>query len=97
MDSVFLEIFSASSLVSNFEEQGIPFRATSDGTNEIFSFNPLTKVKNIDFFNSLGAIVSSISLTPRETWHEVPLNQFPPGFYFARLGDQVAKFVVPPR
>jgi hypothetical protein len=97
IDSVFLQISPANSFVSNFPEQNIPFRITSDGANEFFSFNPSPNVMNIDIFNTLGMVVSTISLSQSETWHEVPFNQLPPGIYFARLGDQVAKFVVPPR
>lgn len=97
MDSVFLEISLASSIVSNFVEQNIPFRVTSDGANEMFSFNSSSSGGYLNVIDMLGRIAFSIFLLPSETWHEVQLEQFPPGCYFARLGDQVAKFVVPPR
>jgi len=69
----------------------------SDGTNEIFSFNSSTTAKYLNIFNLLGTIAFSTYVVTEETWTQVPIASLPPGCYFARLGDQVAKFVVPPR
>ncbi len=97
MDSVYLEIYPASAEVLTVPDLNIPLHVTSNGVNEMFSFNSSSIGRNLEVMDMLGRIVFSTSLAPSETWHEVPLEQLPPGCYFARLGDQVAKFVVPPR
>jgi hypothetical protein len=97
LDSVNLIISPPGSFVKNDLEINNYFRVTSDGVNEMFSFNSSSIGRNIEVMDMLGRIVSSISLSPSETWHEVNIAQFPPGCYFARLGDQMAKFIVPPR
>jgi hypothetical protein len=45
----------------------------------------------------LGRVVITRLLTSDENSLQIPNAMLPPGYYFARLGDEVAKFVVPPR
>ncbi len=97
VDSVYLEIYPASAWVLTVPKTNTFLQGTSDGVNEIFSFNSSSIGRNLEVIDMLGRIAFSIFLPPSEAWYEVQLDQFPPGCYFARLGDQVAKFMVPPR
>ncbi|HEY3875846.1 MAG TPA: T9SS type A sorting domain-containing protein, partial [Candidatus Kapabacteria bacterium] len=92
MDSVFLEIIPSTLKVRNaaviptinFLDNGIP----------AFEFAAFSEEHTLEIWNPIGKIVSRAIIEAGETVCEMSL---PPGLYFARLGDQVAKFIVSPR
>ena len=94
-DSVYLEISPPSENVLTSPISNIPFRITSDGINEVFSFNPSALERTLDVYDALGRIAFSLSIQPSETEHKVQLNKFASGCYFGSLGDQRTKFIVP--
>jgi hypothetical protein len=53
--------------------------------------------QTIEFFNLLGQAVDSMKIDLNSARNELPASSLSPGLYFARLSDQVAKFIVPPR
>ena len=59
-------------------------------------FAPSTSSRTIDIYDLLCRNASTIFVPPSIESIRVPLS-LPPGIYFARLGNQLAKFVVPPR
>lgn len=52
--------------------------------------------KKLEIEDLLGRVITSFNLLARQTQFRSTVF-LPPGLYFARLGDQMAKFVVPPR
>jgi hypothetical protein len=53
--------------------------------------------RRLMIFNALGRIVLSTNVGAGSGTLAISYQSLPPGCYFARLGDEVAKFVVPPR
>ena len=94
MDSVFFEIAPPSEVVAYPIENSNFFRAISIQEYEFFSFNPECFERNLQVYNVLGENIFEIPILSGQTQDEMYL---PPGCYLARLGDQVAKFIVPPR
>ncbi len=59
------------------------------------SFGPVEQSRWLAIVDYLGRTTERVFVRANQT--EVEIGSLPPGLYFARLGDQVAKFVVPPR
>jgi hypothetical protein len=91
-DSLFLQIKPSSSGVrySNLSPR-IEFL---DNGIQLFEFASSSETRGLEICNTIGEIVSRTSISPTSTSEELSI---PPGLYFARLGNQVTKFVVPPR
>ena len=92
-DSLFLQIKQSSLDVFN---SNLPSKIRFITTNgiQLFEFTATSETRIIEIWNPIGAVVLRTAIGAGETSHEILL---PPGLYFARLGDQLAKFVVPPR
>jgi len=98
-DSLYFEIGPLYSMVSNSQTGIFPILqvAWNWGTNTIStSFPPSDSPRIIELVDLLGRTAESAPV-PSGTEYAQLLNNLPPGCYFARLGYQVAKFVVPPR
>jgi len=100
-DSVFIEITpESSSIVNSLTEPNMKIGLTAsivgDGV-EIFNFFPSPFKRELNVFNLLGANQIQRSIASGVNSLLCSIEALPPGCYFARLGDQVAKFVVPPR
>jgi hypothetical protein len=61
------------------------------------SLSFLQPVNTIEVLDLLSRVVAVIPIRTDDLTMDATIPQLPPGCYFARLGDQVAKFVVPPR
>lgn len=72
----------------------IPRIGFIDNGIQLFEFSSPSEAGELEICNTIGEIVFRASISPTSTYEELTLQ---PGCYFARLGDQVAKFVVPPR
>ncbi len=59
------------------------------------SFTSRFLERQFELFDELGRVRSKITVTP--LLDNLRINSLPPGLYFARLSNQVTKFVVPPR
>jgi hypothetical protein len=98
MDSVRLQIIPASiASVLVVANKGTQLSIRIIGLNLLASFEPSAVVQRLEVTNLLGTIVFDLQIESDELNFEIPGTSLPPGCYFARLGDQVAKFVVPPR
>jgi hypothetical protein len=99
LDSVSLEITPQSnSSVYPVIESMIGIRAIfSDGKIDCFRFSPSAINRELIIFNMLGESLVQMNITPGVSWVDCSNAFQSPGLCFARLGDQVAKFVVPPR
>jgi hypothetical protein len=53
--------------------------------------------RTLELYDLLGRNVALIQIPSSTEFIELPIASLPPGCYFAQLGDQVAKFVVPPK
>jgi hypothetical protein len=93
-DNVSFEIFSLRSAVTVPSEPAIFFRVISMPGQELFSFNVVGFERTLQISDILGKKIFTRPVPAGQTLDQEAL---PPGFYFARLGDQVAKFIVPPR
>ena len=91
-DSLFLQIKPSALGVRNSNLS--PRIEFLDNGIQLFKFAYSSEARGLEICNTIGEIVSRTSISPTSTFEELSL---PPGLYFARLGDQVAKFVVPPR
>ncbi len=100
-DTILIKIFpNAYLLVSEAEPQ--PDQRTlkilQQGTqSQLCSFHFLEIQPSIEVFDLLGRSVQTIPPPGGVRSLEISTAALSPGCYFARLGDQVAKFVVPPR
>ncbi len=94
MDSVFFEITSSSDAVADPSQGNDFFRVTSMDGREVFSYNAALFERELRVFNLLGVTAFNIPVYSGQILTE---SDLPPGCYFARLGGEVAKFVVPPR
>lgn len=61
------------------------------------SFTPSDRTRELTLFDQLGVVRAKFDIPSRVNNERISATNLPPGCYFARLGDQVAKFVVPPR
>jgi hypothetical protein len=98
-DSIYLEITSLNSLVANADaisasKLQLLWNAVSNGI--VAQFLPTNFPQTLEIADLLGRMVLSMPVSIGAESLQCPL-MLPPGCYFARLGDQVAKFVVPPR
>ncbi len=97
LNSISLEISNSTADISTSKATSMPLHSGSDGTNEIFSFDSSPFERTLSVINLLGGTAQSVMISSGAALHQVSLNKLPPGCYFARLDDEVAKFVVPPR
>ena len=83
----------------SFREQAVTRVTLLDPTSDLVLCSvPFSKDASVvEIFNLLGKKISLISIRSREYGLEALTPDLPPGCYFARLGDQVAKFIIPPR
>jgi hypothetical protein len=56
-----------------------------------------TDTHTLEIYDLLGRNATKVDIPSAAEFVELPTAPLPPGLYFARLGNQVAKFVVPPR
>jgi hypothetical protein len=102
-DSIRLDLYlklPQSSFVTDlpvFEQENLAFSYSEGGNSLIASFPYYYCIRKLTIFDQLGHVRFVSDVQAGMTSEEVSLNTLPPGCYFARLGDQVAKFVVPPR
>jgi hypothetical protein len=61
------------------------------------SFNHQMNDKRLGVYDFLGRQVELLFISSGAESVELPTSSFIPGCYFARLGGQLAKFIVPPR
>ncbi|HEX5317208.1 MAG TPA: hypothetical protein VFX22_11210 [Candidatus Kapabacteria bacterium] len=94
MDSVFFEITPARDLVEYPLEKSKYFRAISMSGQEAISYSPQPFDRTLEVLDILGRTVSIAHILSGQSLTDLAL---PPGCYFTRLGNEVAKFVVPPR
>lgn len=95
MDSVFFEITPATDVVESTLESSESFRAIGMNTQEAFAYSPQPFDRSLVLCDILGRTISTILIPSGQTLNQS--QNLPPGCYFARLGNHVAKFVVPPR
>jgi len=62
-----------------------------------FYYNSSFSSRSFEIVNIFGRVLLESTIPPGNVSQKLLQSQFAPGCYFARLGDQVAKFVVPPR
>ena len=93
-DNVSFEIFPLRSAVTVPAELANYFRVISMPGQELFSFNDVTFERTMQVSDILGKKIFTRPVPAGQTLDQETLL---PGLYFARLGDQVAKFIVPPR
>ncbi len=91
-DTLFFQIKPSTLEVSN-SNLSTRIEFIDNGT-QLLEFAPSFEARGLEIYNTVGNIVFRSSISPTSSTEELLL---PPGCYFARLGDQVAKFVVPPR
>ncbi|HEX5317209.1 MAG TPA: hypothetical protein VFX22_11215, partial [Candidatus Kapabacteria bacterium] len=53
--------------------------------------------RRLEIFNTLSRKVADEVVLAGSLSLDHRISSLPPGCYFARLGDEVAKFIVPPR
>jgi hypothetical protein len=74
------------------------FAIQDQGSESLLAtFAPYENPRSLEIYDLLGRIAALISIPSNAEFIELLAESFPPGCYFARLGNQVAKFVVPPR
>ncbi len=91
-DSLFLEI-DPSSLGISIQSPIQRIKFTDNGI-QLFELQSPTESRMLEIWNHVGMLVSRTPISSEKTEKEIAV---PPGLYFARLGDQVAKFIVPQR
>ncbi len=76
-----------------------PQRLTLSPKNQFIeaTFESADDERSMVLTDLLGIKMASFNILPGSSHELFPASQLPPGCYFARLGDQIAKFVVPPR
>ncbi len=99
-DSVFLEMdkIIPASVIKPTDPRGSLTVTVTDGGRTLetmFSASPYTR--SFEIFDFLGKSDLKYLIPCTSSTLDLPVYHLPPGCYFARLGDQVAKFVVPPR
>lgn len=78
------------------ETRDIAIRA--QGTESLLCTFPLSEYPSVlKIYDFLGRTIEVVPIPISTAYLELPTASLSPGCYFARLGDQVAKFVVPPR
>jgi len=63
----------------------------------VSSFVISEDVRTLEIYDLLGRNAATVEVPIGAEFVELPTTFLIPGCYFARLGDQVAKFVVAPR
>jgi hypothetical protein len=94
---VYLKIIPPNADVPIAIQKNSGLRAFTNGEDEMFLFGLLQPDKIIEIYDFLGRTLAVIQIPTGTESIVMPMALLHPGFYFARLGDQVAKFVVPPR
>ncbi|HEX5315354.1 MAG TPA: hypothetical protein VFX22_01790 [Candidatus Kapabacteria bacterium] len=97
-DSVNIEIQPVNSSVTQAKNVPVSNQLVveiSEGKIIILSQVIPFAINRFEVMDMLGRTIILQNLKPDEK--ELNISFLPPGCYFARLGDQVAKFVVPPR
>jgi hypothetical protein len=101
MDSITIEIIpdgylSVSQLGTLSEAR--PLAIVGQGTESVLcTFSSSENIRMLEIYDLLGRNSAIIPIPSGAEYFQFPIVSLPPGCYFARLGDQVAKFVVPPR
>ncbi len=99
-DSLYLVLSTSTSAVANaLPIVSLPLNiAWNSWLNSIrASFSPSDSPRMLEITDLVGRTATSIPVSSGNESIELPSALLSPGCYFARLGDQVAKFVVPPR
>ena len=99
IDSVLLEITpkSGASINSSIEPNTkTTLASVAEGISEFLRFLPSDIERQLRIYNMLGSTQLQARIASGVSQFECPSGKLPPGCYFARLGDQLAKFVVPP-
>ncbi len=95
IDTLSMELSPVNSLVSSPKAsgaQGFSIMPDNKGFYEA-TFNPTPTERELDVMNLLGSKVISLPVCSESSSIRLPM-EIPTGFYFARLGNEVAKFVV---
>ena len=95
-DSIGIVITSAVGSVAVHEPSPEASLLRVDFTSFTILFPRLNKVESLVLCDAAGRVIEAFPVLPQT--ESIPLRTaLAPGLYFARLGDQVAKFVVPGR
>jgi len=70
------------------------FHVASNGAGLIFIATPVSEARNIEILDLLGRDCASLMLAAMSARAELRPGQLRPGSYFARLGNEIAKFSV---
>ncbi len=95
IDTLSLKISTLNSLVSSLKTSGsqkLSVALDNEGFYEA-TFNPTPTERELDVMNLLGSKVISLPIYSESSSIRL-LTGIHPGFYFARLGNEIAKFVV---
>ena len=101
MDSITIEIVPNGYLNDSPSGTGPETRSLAivdQGSESLLcTFPSSEKVRTLEIYDFLGRNSSIIPIPSNIEFIELPIASLPLGCYFARISDQVAKFVVPPR
>ncbi len=99
VDTLSLQLGPISSEVtpSNVQNESSLVIERSETSPSMFFFAPSSQSRELQIMDLLGRTVSILTIPSGNESLELQFNTLAPGYYFVRLGDQVAKFVIPPR
>ncbi len=83
------------STVSNQTVGVPPFVVTDKGIDRVLCSFHNSGVNRLEVYDFLARLVQTLAISKGQQSLDLETTSLSPGLYFARLGDQVAKFIVP--
>ena len=98
MDSVSVGIFPPQTAATQSPVRAmIPYRVRVLNDELIVDFDSSMVNQSLEVFDLMGRPSARVDLVPGQTELRISVAAYAPGCYFARLGNQVAKLLIPPR